>query len=315
MNPPGATCTVVIPCYNGREHLGAAVESVLAQSFGNFHLVLVDDASTDDSLSLMYRLAEHRPQISVVAQAVNGGRSAARNRGVEATRGPYLAFLDHDDAYHPDFLRETTTILNNLPHVDRVKVLPELDFDLDPVRYNAAKNSLVTTSLVRRDAFHFIGGWPESDVFRRHAHAGEDVAFEELFSSCFDTAWLNQKLYRYTRRPGNTFDQFLARTTVEGGELRFIGGAASDDAELQHEIRPPETPAARPRSPAVPRARGVAGAGPARAARLMPKLSWTLAPALARYEPGSSPPRTQTLSSCVVNGSRAGPSRADTIMP
>jgi glycosyltransferase involved in cell wall biosynthesis len=236
MNAPRATCTVVIPCYNGQEHLAAAVESVLAQSFDDFHLVLVDDASTDETLPLMRRLADTEPRISVVALAANCGRSAARNRGAEAAHGPYLAFLDHDDTYHPDFLRETVAILSNLPPVDRVKVLPNISIELDPARYNAAKNSLVTTSLVRREAFNFIGGWPESDIFRRHAHAGEDVAFEELFATCFNTAWLNRKLYNYTHRPGNTFDQFLARTVVEAGELKFTEATVGDDRQVAQEI-------------------------------------------------------------------------------
>lgn len=236
MNQPTATCTVVIPCYNGQEDLAAAVASVRGQSFEDYHLVLVDDASTDETLPLIRRLAEGDPRTTVVALGTNGGRSAARNRGTEATRGPYLAFLDQDDTYHPDFLRETAAILAGVPYLDRVKVLPNLSMELDPVRYKAVQNSLVTTSLFRREAFDFIGGWPESEIFRSHAHAGEDVALEELFRVCFNSAWLNKELYNYTRRPGNTFDQFLARSQVEGGQLGFTEATIEDDEVLLQEI-------------------------------------------------------------------------------
>jgi glycosyltransferase involved in cell wall biosynthesis len=236
MSLPEATATVVIPCYNGAADLPAAVASVLAQTFQDYRLVLVDDASTDETPRVMRRLAEGNPRISVVRLAENRGRAAARNRGAQATRGPYLAFLDHDDTYHPDFLRQTVAVLSSLPQFDRVKVLPRISIELDPLRYAAVKNSLVTTSLVRREAFDFIGGWPESAVFKSHVHAGEDVAFELLFAACFDTAWLSQELYNYTHRPGNSLDRFLARSKVEGGKLISTGEAAEQDQALANEV-------------------------------------------------------------------------------
>src|SRR5207253_2468449 len=94
---PVVTCTIVIPCYNAEPYLEAAVDSVLAQTYQDYHLVLVDDASQDATLALAHRLARDRAKISVVALPENRGRCFARNAGTEVTRGPYVCFLDQDD--------------------------------------------------------------------------------------------------------------------------------------------------------------------------------------------------------------------------
>jgi glycosyltransferase involved in cell wall biosynthesis len=236
MTLPSAICTVVIPCYNGQRELAAAVDSVRAQVFNDYHLVLVDDASTDGTLDLMRRLAENQPGTTVVALPQNSGRSAARNRGADATQGPLLAFLDHDDTYHPHFLRDTALALQSNPLLDRVKVSPNVSIELDPLRYEAVANSLTTTAVVRRAAFNFMGGWPDSPLFRTHVHAGEDVAFEQLFGCCFTTARLPQKLYNYMHRPDNALARFLARSIVENGKLRSTHEASEEDKQLFREI-------------------------------------------------------------------------------
>jgi glycosyltransferase involved in cell wall biosynthesis len=102
---PGGDLTlvsVVIACYNGQSYVQAAVGSVLAQTYRDLELIVVDDGSTDDSVSLVAAVSDAR--VSVVAQ-VNSGVAAARNRGAAAARGEYLAFLDQDDLWLPDKLR------------------------------------------------------------------------------------------------------------------------------------------------------------------------------------------------------------------
>jgi glycosyltransferase involved in cell wall biosynthesis len=234
---PHATCTVVIPCYDGEPYLEAAVRSVWAQSFPDYHLVLVDDASRDGTRALARRLAAESPRPTLVELPENRGRCFTRNRGAEVTRGPYLAFLDQDDTYHPDFLQAAVRHLSRSPALDAVKMQPNITVDIDPVRYKAVANSLATTMLLRRTAFEFVGGWPEGAAFRRHLGGCEDVAFQQLFSSCFNIGVTEQKLYNYTRRPGNGLDQFLARSGVVEGRVVFHDAWEDDSwvaAEVQH---------------------------------------------------------------------------------
>lgn len=89
--------SVVIPVYNGRTHLAETLHCVLAQTHAPIEIVIVDDASTDDSVGLV---AEVAPQ-ALRLQQRNAGVSAARNRGLAAASGHYVAFLDQDDVWHP----------------------------------------------------------------------------------------------------------------------------------------------------------------------------------------------------------------------
>jgi glycosyltransferase involved in cell wall biosynthesis len=95
--------SVVIPCYNCWETIGRAVRSVAAQTFLPQELILVDDASTDDSLNMIRTSAISYPSnwIRIIALAENKGPGAARNLGWEAAKSPFIAFLDADDSWHP----------------------------------------------------------------------------------------------------------------------------------------------------------------------------------------------------------------------
>lgn len=95
--------TIVVPVYNTGKYLRQCVGSVLAQTYTHWELILVDDGSTDGSGALCDALARQDDRISVI-HAANGGLSVARNRGIDAARGEYLAFLDSDDLLHPRFL-------------------------------------------------------------------------------------------------------------------------------------------------------------------------------------------------------------------
>jgi succinoglycan biosynthesis protein ExoO len=87
--------------YNGARHLEEAVQSVRRQSLADWELILVDDASTDDSLRIADRLAEADARIRVLAQADNRGPAAARNRALAAARGAWIAIADSDDVMLP----------------------------------------------------------------------------------------------------------------------------------------------------------------------------------------------------------------------
>jgi glycosyltransferase involved in cell wall biosynthesis len=94
--------SVVMPCYNGEAFLAAAVDSVLGQTFRDFELIVIDDGSTDRSADILTGYGE---RIHVIRQG-NRGVSAARNAGIGAARGDFIAFLDADDWWEPDFLAE-----------------------------------------------------------------------------------------------------------------------------------------------------------------------------------------------------------------
>ena len=96
---PGVS--IITPVYQAERTLESCVESVLAQTFPDWELLLVDDGSTDATPAICRRFAARDSRVRVLSQAVNGGVSAARNRALQQARGDTIAFLDADDQFLP----------------------------------------------------------------------------------------------------------------------------------------------------------------------------------------------------------------------
>lgn len=109
------TISVIIPTFNRGPICEEAVQSVLGQSLGGAEIVVVDDGSSDDTAARMARY----PAVTYLRQE-NSGASVARNRGVLASRGELIAFLDSDDLFVPTHLEESARFLAEEPGVDFV---------------------------------------------------------------------------------------------------------------------------------------------------------------------------------------------------
>lgn len=101
-SPPSVT--VVIPAFNRVGSIRAAVESVLTQSYADFELLVIDDGSSDGTMSALAELSD--PRLRLLANPRNMGPSAARNTGIRAARGDWVAFQDSDDEWLPDKLEK-----------------------------------------------------------------------------------------------------------------------------------------------------------------------------------------------------------------
>ena len=97
--------SVILPIYNVVDHVAACLASLRGQSFENFEVLMVDDGSTDGSANHARAAAKIDPRFHLISQE-NGGLSAARNTGLEAARGAYIAFVDSDDRVMPDYLMQ-----------------------------------------------------------------------------------------------------------------------------------------------------------------------------------------------------------------
>ena len=110
---------VVVPVFNGAAFVEGAVRSALAQTYRDLEVVVVNDGSTDDTPTVVERLAAEDPRVRVVHQE-NRGLSEARNAGIAASRGAYLAFLDADDWLTPTKFATQVTALDAEPEIDLV---------------------------------------------------------------------------------------------------------------------------------------------------------------------------------------------------
>lgn len=112
MNPP--IVSVIMPVYNTTKYVQAAIDSVLAQTYANFELLIIDDDGSDDSIELCR--AYDDPRIRIISQQ-NRGLAGARNTGIRNARGQFVALLDSDDLWEPIKLEKHVEHLRRAPHI------------------------------------------------------------------------------------------------------------------------------------------------------------------------------------------------------
>ena len=105
--------SVIIPVYNGAAIVSRAIDSVLSQSYPAHEIIVVDDASTDNSAELIQN--KYGDRVQVIKKLTNQGSSGARNKGMDAATGDYISFLDADDVWHKDKLMLLNTVLTAQP--------------------------------------------------------------------------------------------------------------------------------------------------------------------------------------------------------
>ena len=96
--------SVIMPCYNSSRYLSASIEGVLAQTYRNLELIIVDDASTDGSLEIAREWQQLDDRITIQTHKENRGLAATRNTAIHASTGEYIAFCDSDDIWFPNKL-------------------------------------------------------------------------------------------------------------------------------------------------------------------------------------------------------------------
>lgn len=106
--------SVIIPLYNKAEYITKAIESVLAQTYVDYELLIMDDGSIDNSFTVASKAIEGKANCQVFRQQ-NEGVSMARNNAVAKSKGDYLCFLDADDWWAPTFLEEMSGLIDEFP--------------------------------------------------------------------------------------------------------------------------------------------------------------------------------------------------------
>ena len=103
--------SVIIATYNRAALLPRAVNSVLAQTYTDYEIIIIDDCSSDDTQEVIRAFTD--PRIRVIRHGTNRGAAAARNTGIDQARGKYIAFLDDDDECTPNRLADQVSVLDS----------------------------------------------------------------------------------------------------------------------------------------------------------------------------------------------------------
>jgi len=214
--------SVIIPVFNGEKTVARAIDSALEQPFdGAVEVVVVNDGSTDDTRSV---IEQYRERIKIIEQE-NQGPAAARNAGVRAAHGDYLAFLDADDKWLPDRFATPVSVLDGdarcvLVYSDAVKVDTAgkvLAVSCIPARQSHAPtmgdlmgevwNILPSTVIVRRSTYLATGGFSE-DFATAHPQC-EDSLFWLNVRELGEFHFIPQPTALYTAP--SSFAEYLAR--------------------------------------------------------------------------------------------------------
>lgn len=108
--------SIIVPIFNAEHYLKACVESLLAQTYPDIEIALVDDGSTDGSLAIAKAFAQQDQRVLVLPQP-HAGQSVARNLGMAKTHGEYIAFVDADDLLEPDWCERHLSAIDGVDYV------------------------------------------------------------------------------------------------------------------------------------------------------------------------------------------------------
>lgn len=218
--------SVIVTAYNVEKYLGKCLDSLRALAQENFEIILVDDGSTDSSLSMMENFAKALPKdVCKIISKTNGGLSSARNDGLDVMTGDYVIFIDGDDYINPEKLKELcqsmesgcdVTVcspfveyqtLHNLKDSDEryssipqegTKPISELDLFAIPA---VAWSKIYKTEIIKRIGLRFPEGLFYEDNYWHWMYMKE--ANSVFFS---DTVF-----YNYVRRPGSIMSNTIAK--------------------------------------------------------------------------------------------------------
>jgi len=178
--PATPLVSIITPAYNATGFIGETIESVLAQTYPHWELLVVDDGSTDGTAAFVRSFADSR--IRVIDGGGTGLPAAGRNRGLAEATGELIAFLDHDDLWRPTKLERQVELMQARPEIGLVHTgadilrdgtLESADLDPDALREDAlierllARNFICTSSvMIRRSVSEAYGPHDEDRALR-----------------------------------------------------------------------------------------------------------------------------------------------------
>lgn len=228
--------SVIIPVYKVEPYLDACVSSVAGQTFSDLEILLVDDGSPDRCPELCDAWAKKDPRVRVIHQE-NGGLSAARNTGIEATTGEFLAFVDSDDMLEPDALRraweaqqacQADLVIFNLVYVD------EHNHPLPAPDFSGFRDEILTADEVWQRYFalaeqkiYYVVAWNKlyrRELFKTLRYAPgkryeDQFLLPGLLAQCKTVACLKYVGYRYAQRGGSIMAQGSSRNYLDRSEF------------------------------------------------------------------------------------------------
>lgn len=230
--------SIIVPLFNTERFIGKCIESCIKQTYKNFELIIVDDGSADNSLSIAKSYAQKDARVKCYS-AVAKGVSAARNQGVEIAKGDYLCFVDSDDYLSKYYIESLLTVMKHTGAdigVVGKKNMSEKQPDNFKGKFNPQNYKVHLYDRLSAMEILFSGKIMRmcciNKMYARHLFEGEDkIAFKEEFLHCEDVcftydayfrskkvAYLPLMYYGYTNRKGSA-----VRSKINPRKLTSLG--------------------------------------------------------------------------------------------
>lgn len=212
--------TVIMPVYNVEEYISKSIESVLAQTYSDFELIVVNDGSTDASRDIIEGFMLSDDRIKLIDK-LNGGLSSARNAGLDAMSGKYVTFIDSDDYIDSDYLQT----LHELIVRDKVDIAV-CDYKCvygdvpDFSSKKTGKTLIYPAKKHVRDMFgpRMVGAYAWGKLFKAEQFSGirfpEGRLYEDIFTIPYvmypaaQIAYICTSLYYYRKRKGSILSTY-----------------------------------------------------------------------------------------------------------
>ena len=235
--------SIIIPVYNTADYLDTCMQSVVSQTYINLEIIVIDDASTDSSSSILDHWTHKDPRIQVIHKQCHSGVSASRNIGLQHATGEFIAFVDSDDWLSPDticslhkWISKTSADIvfggyNRVRKNDIVSIVPAPSSGTIVNHEEALMHCIPQRGVGRYDLFIW------NKLFRRKVLLDKEklIQFDPSFNYCEDVLWLiqiilnSQKIvfwhgagYNYiSMRPGNTWSQLSTYTNLSYCESAY----------------------------------------------------------------------------------------------
>ena len=220
MNP---LVSIIVPIYNTQNYLARCIESILCQTYANTEIILVNDGSTDDSLSVCEKFVAKDDRIKIISQS-NQGALAARRKGVKICRGEYIMFVDSDDWIEPELL-EAMMLMSRECGCTLVCTNVFMDYEDRTIeKRNAIPSGIYETQNIAKDLFFYkdtdlygilpynVAKLYSADILKKVIdNINDDIRYSEdkalLFSLVFKNicvCFTDDIYYHYCIREGST---------------------------------------------------------------------------------------------------------------
>lgn len=245
-----AELSIIIPIYNNEEFLQQTIQSVLGQTYQNFELLLINDGSTDTSVTICRQMAEQDSRIRILCKE-NGGVSSARNRGIEEATGKYIAFVDADDTIDSVMYDWMIAALEEHSADFAVcRVIKEKNYE--PIIHSREKEIISTTPLSLLSKKGYFMDSSLNKVYRKELINGtrfnESVSYSEdklfiteILMKASKGVLLPHQFYHYIQHAGSLSRQNTAaiwENNFRVNELIYqkVGTLATENYELRHSV-------------------------------------------------------------------------------